>query len=180
MTPMLGKSWCRLTSVASFAEAVGASLVSTNSSAATVTIRSDDRVIAGPSTGSSLRGGGVEAAVTAPGTGSPTGAAGTVVVIGRHSASPTRTNGNREALNYSGLAGSLTRVHAIVDREVAAYHVSPSCRSILRQLVGFIINIGGVLSVIDPDGASVAVACPVRLEERVWPVTPLAKTCHAR
>jgi hypothetical protein len=179
MTPVLGNSWYRLASVASFVEAVSASLVGTNRAAPTVAIRSGNRRLAGPSPTAALRGQAVEASITSPGAGSPAGA-GTVVVIGRHSAPPTRANGNRKALNDSWLTRSLTRVHAIVDGEVAAYHVSTSSRSILCQLVGFVVNISGVFPVIDPNGASVAVGCSICLKERVWPVTSLAKACHAR
>lgn len=180
MTPMPGISWYRLTPVASGMEAVVASSISTDGRATTVTVRRSDRGFAGPSTRSPVRGRGVETAVTAPGAGPPTGAAGTVVVIGRDSASPTRTDGNRQSLDYTGLTGSFPREKAIVDRKVSAYHISPGSRSVLCQLVGFVFHVSGVLPVIDSDGASVTVGLPVRLEKRVWPVTALAKAWNTR
>lgn len=101
--------------------------------------------------------------------------AATVIVIGRNCAPATGSNSNGKALHDACLTGSLAWIHAIVDGEVAANHVSPGGCSILGQFVRLVLNVSRVLPVVDPDCASIAVTGSICLEERFGPMTALAK-----
>ena len=86
----------------------------------------------------------------------PAARARAVKLVGRDGSSAAGPNGNGESLDNTTLAGALTWVHAVVDGEVAADHVSPSGSGILGQLIRFVLNIGRVLPVVHSYRAAVA------------------------
>lgn len=121
----------------------------------------------------------IEAVIAVPWAGATARAAGGLVIVGHSCVASTGTNGKRHSLNNATLAGTMTGEHTVVYREVAADHVSSGSSSVLGQLVTLVVDIGRVLSVVDTDCATITVAGPVCLEERVGPVSPLAKACNA-
>ena len=75
------------------------------------------------------------------------------------------------------MSGTLTRVHSVVDGEIAADHVGAGSGSVLRQFVRLVLDVSGVFPVVHADSASIAVTGSVCLEERIRPVTALAEAC---
>lgn len=161
----------RLASIAGLAKTGSAPLICTNVSTAAVARRGrGGGGFAGPSAI------GIQATVAVPGACSATGA-GAIVLVGRASVPPPTTDSYRQALDNTALAWPLTRVHAIIDGEIAADHVGTSGSGILRQFVGFVFNIRGVFPVVHSHSASVAIASAEGLEEGLWPIAALAKAC---
>ena len=89
-------------------------------------------------------------------------------------------NGHGEALNRGAigrpLAGSGARPHAVVVGEVTTDHPRIHRRALSRQRLGLVRNVGGVLAVVHPDFAEVALAVVVGFI--VW-VRPLATIANA-
>ena len=79
-----------------------------------------------------------------------------IELVGRDGAPTAGSDGNRESLDDTTLTGALAWVHAVVDGEVAADHVSPSGGGILGQLIRFVLNIGRVFPVVHSYRAAVA------------------------
>jgi hypothetical protein len=75
----------------------------------------------------------IQAVIAIPGAGATTRATSAVVVVGRASVPPAGANGYWQTL--SDLTRALTRVSAIVHREVAANHVCTRSGSILSEVV---------------------------------------------
>lgn len=74
---------------------------------------------------------------------------------------------------------SLARVHAIADAEVSANLVSTRRCSVLRKLFCLVLNIGNILSIIDPDCTSISVAGLIYRKQWVWPMPALAQPYKA-
>lgn len=90
-----------------------------------------------------------------------------------------RANGYGEALDGAigrPLAGSGARPHAIVVREVPTDHPRIHGRSFPRQRLGLVRDVGGVLAVVDPDFAEVALAIVVGLIVWIRPLATVANT----
>lgn len=95
-------------------------------------------------------------------------------------ASPASANGYRQSLNSTSgrsLARTLTGEHAVVDREVAADHVSLLGCTVSSQCFCIVWNLGAVLAVVHPDFAVVTVSSVVGLVVRVGPLASLAHAC---
>lgn len=172
--PLFSMPKC-LALVPSIPQAAGASLIHSYSTPAAVacTCRAGTRLTRAAS-------GSIKTVVTIPWAGTATGAACCLVVVGYRSVASASTDGNWHTLNDSTLAWSVAWEHAIVDREVAADHISPGSSSVLGQLVTLIIDVCRVFSVVDTNRTPVTVTGSVCLEKRVGPVSPLAKACNYR
>ena len=70
---------------------------------------------------------------------------------------PSGPNGNGNAL-YDTAVVMANRIHAIVDREIAANQVRPHGRVFLRQFIRFVVCVGLVFSVVYSDDAFVPAA----------------------
>ena len=78
-------------------------------------------------------------------------------------------------MDDAALARPLTRIHAVINRKVAADHVGSGGSGILSQLVRLVLDVGRIFPVVYSYSASVSQPGAVRLEEWVWPVTALAE-----
>jgi hypothetical protein len=123
--------------VSSFPQAACAPLVHSHSTPTAIAVTQRTRTRLARSTSRCIK-----AVVAVPWTGTTTGTACSLVIIGHGRVASTSTNGDWHTLNDPALTWSMTREHAIVDGEVAADHVSSGGCSILRKLVTLVVYVG--------------------------------------
>jgi hypothetical protein len=146
------------------------------SAAATSAVAGVDRGVARTP---ALRGQVVIAATWAAATAARTSAV--VVIGGRICWASSLANGNGKALDDATLTLTLTRVHAVVHREVAADHVSTRGSCIAGQGLGLVGHVGAVFPVVHSHSAHVpSLTSLVDFVKRVWPVAAAAKAYEER
>lgn len=91
-----------------------------------------------------------------------------------------RANGDGEALDGGAigraLAGASAWPHAVVVGEVSTDHPRVHGRSLSCQRLGLVRDVGGILAVVHPDFAEVALAVVVGLIVWVRPLATVANT----
>lgn len=105
--------------------------------------------------------------------------ASTLVAIGLtvRTSTTTSANGNGQSLNNTALSLSLSRIHAVIDRKVAADHVRSRGSCVSGELVRFILRITRILPVVYPHRTRVTMASTMAFVSWIGPVTAVAKAC---
>ena len=87
----------------------------------------------------------------------------------------TSSDCHGQSLCDTSLTLLLTRVHAVIDRKVAADHVGRFGGFVSGQIFARVEAIAGVLAVVNTYSAGPAVAGAARLEERIGPSPAMAQ-----
>jgi len=87
-----------------------------------------------------------------------------------------RANGNRDALHGAAVFVA-TRIHAVVDGEIAADQVCAHGGVFARQCFGFVDGIRLVFAVVDSRYACVPCCCGVGFVGWFWPATAATEAC---
>ena len=86
-----------------------------------------------------------------------------------------RANGHRIALDLPAV-GEASRVHAIIGREIPAYHEGNQCSCLSGRILRIFDVSGAILAVVHPHDAFISFALWGDGVARVWPVATLAET----